>query len=259
VPRVLVIHRDPAEAADIAGRLRDRGIDAQPYLSLGPKGFRGIRADPPAAILIDLRRQPSYGRVMGALIRESKSLREIPLAFIAGDPQKTALVRGTLPDAVFAEWTGIEAAIRRAIERPPQKPKLPTAPERSVAQKLGIAAGTVLVKLNPPADFELPLPDGVRLGKKFAHADVIMLWARSGAELDRALAPLARLTTKRRIWLLWPKRTSGLQTDLTMPRVRQIAIGHGLIDYKVCAVDATWSGMAVSQAARRGTAGLAMN
>jgi hypothetical protein len=62
VIRVLVIHRDPLEAAAWSARLRALGFDAAPYLSLGSKGFRGIRQDPPNAILIDLTRLPSYGK-----------------------------------------------------------------------------------------------------------------------------------------------------------------------------------------------------
>jgi len=101
VPRVLVIHRDPAEAAGLAGRLRDRGIDAQPYLSIGTKGFRAIRTDPPDAILIDLTRLPSYGKAMGVLIRQHKLLRSIPLVFVEGDPEKAEVVR---LNCDFGDW-----------------------------------------------------------------------------------------------------------------------------------------------------------
>ena len=66
------------------------------------------------------------------------------------------------------------------------------------------------------------------------------------AALDRELPRLAKVMTKgRRVWLLWPKRTSGVETNLTMPRVREMANGYGLTDYKVCSVDEVWSGMAV--------------
>jgi hypothetical protein len=115
VARVLVIHREPAEAAEFAARLRDRGVDAQPYLTLGARGFRGIRGDPPDAILIDLNRAPSYGRTMGALLRESAALRAIPLVFIAGEPQMTAATKRMLPDAVYAPWNEVPAALGRAI------------------------------------------------------------------------------------------------------------------------------------------------
>ena len=75
---------------------------------------------------------------------------------------------------------------------------------------------------------------------------MVLLWSRSEAALDRELPAIVRLMSKgRRVWLLWPKKTSGIESNLNMTRVRELAIGYGLIDYKVCAVDATWSGMAI--------------
>jgi hypothetical protein len=246
VPRILVIHREAAEAAALAGRLRDRGLQAEPYLSLGSKGFREIRANPPDVILIDLIRLPSYGKAIGALLRESKALCTIPLVFIAGDPQKTAAVKRILPDAIYAPWLDVPAAVQRALELPAKPPKLPRSSGRSVAQKLGIEANSSLALLNSPGDFALDLPEGVRTAKRPADADVVLLWARNEAVLDRELPAIVKLMGKgRRVWLLWPKRTSGVETNLTMPRVREVVIAYGLIDYKVCAVDATWSGMAV--------------
>ena len=115
MPRVLVVHRDPAEAAHRAARLRDGGFDAEPYLSAGSKGFRNIRANPPDAIVIDLTALPSYGKYMGAMLRETKSLRAIPLVFVEGDPEKTAQVRAILPDAAYAQWAKTPEAIRKAI------------------------------------------------------------------------------------------------------------------------------------------------
>jgi hypothetical protein len=244
VPRVLVIHREPQEAGALAGRLRDRGIDAQPYLSLGTRGFREIRGDPPEAILIDLTRLPSYGKAIGVLLRENKSLGGIPLVFLEGDPAKTAAIRRVLPDATYAAWAGVAAAIERALARP-RAVQAPRLPSRSVAQKLGIEPGTTLALCNSPAGHRLELPEGVRTGAA-EEAGVVMFWSRTEAALDRELPRLAKLLTKgRRLWLLWPKRTSGIETNLSMPRVRELANRYGLTDYKVCAVDNTWSAMAV--------------
>ena len=51
----------------------------------------------------------------------------------------------------------------------------------------------------------------------------------------------------RRVWVLWPKMASGMGSDLTMARIRQMASGFGLVDYKVCAVDETWSAMTLGK------------
>ena len=126
--RVLVIDRDTLEATAWAARLRALGFDAAPYLSLGAKGFRGIRQDPPHAILIDLTRLPSYGKAMGVLLRQQKSLGAIPLVFVEGDPDKAAQVRAVLPDAVYTTWAKAPSAIRRAIRQAPREAMPPRDP-----------------------------------------------------------------------------------------------------------------------------------
>jgi hypothetical protein len=247
--RVLVMHRDVAEASERAARLRALGFDATPYLSLGARGFRGIRQDPPQAILIDLTRLPSYGRAMGVLLRQKKSLGCIPLVFVEGDPDKTAQVRAVLPDAVYATWAKAEAAIRKAIRNAPRQAMPPRDPLTPLPAKLGIREESRVAMLHPPEGFQLP---GVRTQKQVGEADVVMVFCRSCAALERALPDIADMMRPgRRVWVLWPKKTSGLDSDLTMVRIRRMAEGFGLVDYKVCAVDATWSGMTLGKRRKR--------
>jgi hypothetical protein len=231
------------EAALLAGRLRDRGIDAHPYLSLGTRGFREIRAQPPDAILIDLSRAPSYGKALGALLRENKTLRTIPLIFLEGDPAKTKAVARVLPGALFTDLPNLRETLANC--RPVENPAPPRPPRRTIAAKLGITDTVALI--NQPEDCQIALPGGTQLTTP-AKAAVVLFWARNEAALSRELPALSKLAGKgRRLWLLWRKRTSKAPTDLTMPRVRELATHHGLIDYKVCAIDATWSAMAVGQ------------
>jgi hypothetical protein len=240
---LLVVHREPAEAALLAGRLRDRGIDAHPYLSLGSRGFREIRANPPDAILIDLTRAPSYGKAIGALLRENKTLRTIPLILLEGDPVKTKATARVLPGAAVTDLARLPEVLAEC--RPCADPAPPRPSRRSIAAKLGID-GTVTL-LNPPEGWSLPL-SGKTSVVPVEQGAVVLFWARNEAALARELPGLAGIPGKgRRLWLLWPKRTSKVVTNLTMPRVREIAIQNGLVDYKVCAVDEVWSGMAVGQ------------
>src|SRR5580704_11802169 len=109
--RVLVIHWDPVEAGSLCDRVRRDGFEASSYPCRGAEGFRSISENPPDAIVIDLMRMPSYGRTMGALLRERKSTRMIPLVFIAGDPEKTERVRELLPDATFADLLRLGPAV----------------------------------------------------------------------------------------------------------------------------------------------------
>jgi hypothetical protein len=247
--RVLVIHRDTMEATAWAARLCELGFGATPYLSLGAKGFRGIRQDSPHAILIDLTRLPSYGKAMGVLLRERKSLSAIPLVFVEGDPDKAAQVRAVLPDAVYTTWDNVPSAIRRAIRQAPRESTPPRDPGTPLTAKLGIGTESRVALLHHPKGFELPgVTNRKTTRRQVGDADVVMVFYRSSAALDRELPDLAGMMRKgRRVWVLWPKKASAMESDLTMARIRQMASAYGLVDYKVCAVDETWSAMTLGK------------
>jgi hypothetical protein len=244
-----VIHKNALEARSICDRLRREGIEALPYPHFGPKGFRGIAESPPDAIVIDLMQLPSYGRAMGVLLRERKSTRMIPLVFVAGDPAKNEKARELLPDAVIADLLRLGPAVRRAIGRRPAEPVIPES-RVPLSQKLRIREGMVAALLHAPDGFEAkltPLPEGARLQTGTQDADVILVFVKSPAALGRELPSLAREMRKgRTLWLVWPKKSGGLAGSLTMPKIREMCLEVGLIDYKVCAVDETWSGIAVA-------------
>ena len=108
--------------------------------------------------------------------------------------------------------------------------------------KLGVKDGSrVLVVAGPPG-FDLGWPHDVRPGP--LPYDVVLLFCATLADLDRQWATaVGRTTVAGALWVAWPKRASGRQTDLTEHGVRQYALDHGLVDVKVCAVDPTWSGL----------------
>jgi hypothetical protein len=92
-------------------------------------------------------------------------------------------------------------------------------------------------------------PDGVPVdGHRRPGAepyDVVLLFAPDAARLHaRWPALVPRLTTAGRLWVCWPKKSSGVPTDLTENVVRDVGLAQGLVDVKVCAIDATWSGLA---------------
>jgi hypothetical protein len=89
------------------------------------------------------------------------------------------------------------------------------------------------------------LPDGVRvLARPSAGLDLVVLFVRSRAEFERRLGPLhAKLLQDGMIWVAWPKRASNVATDMTEDVVRDVALPRGLVDVKVCAIDATWSAL----------------
>lgn len=115
-------------------------------------------------------------------------------------------------------------------------------------RKLGIKPASRLGLLNAPPDFTETLgelPDGVTPGAmKRGPYDVIVLFARNDKELARALpAARQRLDPAGGLWIAWPKKSSGIPTDITEGEVRARGLAIGLVDNKVCAIDDTWSGL----------------
>jgi len=245
VPRVFVIHYEPAEAALLADRLRREGFDAESCTRPGTAALRAIRDNPPDAILIDLFRLPSYGRAIGALLREQKSTRAIPLVFLEGDPEKAARTRQVLPDAGYAPLARIGAALRRAIAKPPADPVQPQI-HVSLLEKLKITAESSVALVNPPEGFALPPP--ARLARKTASADVVLTFVRTAPALGRELPKIAKTVGPDcRHWIIWPKKKAAGAGALTMITIGHMCHTYGLVGYKICAVDQTWSAMAVAR------------
>jgi hypothetical protein len=114
-------------------------------------------------------------------------------------------------------------------------------------RKLGVKAGARVLLVDAPVGFALdPLPDGVEVDRRAGHAsyDVIVSFCRDLRTLERRFAPLTeRLLPYGGLWIAWPKRSSGVSTDLDENRVRDVGLAVGLVDNKVCAVDEVWSGL----------------
>lgn len=117
-----------------------------------------------------------------------------------------------------------------------------------LAKKLGIRAhARLFVRAAPDNYRELlaPLPEGVHSVRRIdARTDLIHLFATRAAALARALTAARRaMRMDAVIWVSWPKRLSGVDTDISENDVRALALPLGLVDVKVCAVDDTWSGL----------------
>ena len=114
-------------------------------------------------------------------------------------------------------------------------------------KKLGIRDNCSVVIVSAPEQFERklgPLPAYAKIVADPKDANVAILFASSLAELARDFRPLAKaLPEKTALWIAWPKKASGVQTDLDGNVVREFALDSGWVDYKVCAIDETWSGL----------------
>jgi hypothetical protein len=118
-----------------------------------------------------------------------------------------------------------------------------------LVQKLGIKAGSRLLLMNAPQGFEgalAPMPEGVtvvmRAGKQ--GAQVIVLFCDNLRAFEATFDAAKRaLDESGGLWVAWPKKASGVKTDLTENIVRDLALAAGLVDNKVCAIDEVWSGL----------------
>lgn len=116
-----------------------------------------------------------------------------------------------------------------------------------LAKKLGIAEGASVAIVSAPDGFSkgLALPDGVRVRTAArGRVDVLVFFATRRGELVRRFPAMKRaIDVDGGLWIAWPKRTSGVATDLSEHPIREIGLANGLLDTKACTIDETWSGL----------------
>jgi len=120
--------------------------------------------------------------------------------------------------------------------------------ETPLVKKLGIKPGFEVAFVNAPVDFvkQLDLPPQVNLRSlwKSKDLDFILIFVKRHKILTTAFAQYSqKIKPNGMLWVLWPKKTSRVQTDLTENIVRDAGLAVGLVDVKVCAVDDVWSGL----------------
>jgi len=119
-----------------------------------------------------------------------------------------------------------------------------------LAKKLGIGSDHIVTVLGEPDGFRewlAPLPAGVRLRKSIGvDPDIVIVFTARRQTLSRRVEQASRAVfPDGTIWAAWPKRASGVPTDITEDTVREIALPLGLVDTKVCAISDVWSGLRV--------------
>ena len=119
---------------------------------------------------------------------------------------------------------------------------------RTLVEKLGVKAGTRVALVGAPDGFEAalePLPDGARTVRRLSKGvEMAVMFSTSRAELARRWPDLtAAVGPNGGVWVAWPKRASGVPTDMTEDVVREVVLPTGWVDIKVIAVDDTWSGL----------------
>jgi hypothetical protein len=117
-----------------------------------------------------------------------------------------------------------------------------------LTKKLGIKPGFRVSLLDAPAEVAAELSAALagceNAGDGKAPLDFVMVFTKSKSELAREFKRIGkRLAPAGMLWASWPKRSSGVATDLNEDMVREIGLEAGLVDIKVCAVTEVWSGL----------------
>jgi len=249
VERIRLVHWNQAEGVARAAVLRELGyeVDARP-LSTGEIRTLGQQAG--AALVIDLSRLPSQGRDAAVAVRRSRSGRRVPIVFAGGSSEKVARVRETLPDATYTSWDEIGTALADAIAAPPRNRVVPESALAGYAstplpRKLGIREGSVVALVAAPEGFKLgELPDGAVLrpsnrGKR----DLTIVFVQTPGVVERRWNALASDPKVDDVWIVWAKKASPLYSGVTQALVRGPGMARGFVDFKVAAIDETWSGL----------------
>jgi CheY-like chemotaxis protein len=252
-----LIHWNVSEVEERAAKLKASGYEVD-FGPLDPASMKSLRSDPPDLAVIDLSRIPSQGRDVGIWLRKTKATRNIPIVFVDGNARAVTGARKHLPDATYTSWSRIVSALKRAIASQPVDPVVPKSTMAGYSgtplpKKLGIKPNSVIALVGAPPDFVATLgeiPEGVTLRKSARGKCDLALWfTKSRNDLERRVDRMGSFA-KDGLWIMWPKKASGVVTDVSQQVVRETGLGAGLVDYKICAVDETWSGLKFAR--RRG-------
>jgi CheY-like chemotaxis protein len=247
---VTLVHWKAAEAQALIDLLEGAGYTVHYGGDERPMRMAVVRQVNPMAAVIDLTRMPSYGRYWAAELRASKSLRHIPVVFVDGDAERVARVKSELPDATFTSRSrllGVLGKVKPALN--PVAPARMMWSDRPASEKMGVKKDMRVAVFDAPGGYAKAigaLPQGASLEEDPDEVLPVSLWFVHDAEAYLArLREMRRIAAKSRLWVLYPKQKKGkAASGITQFLLREAASKVGLVDYKICSVDETWTGMA---------------
>ncbi len=244
---VALVHWKMAEAKPLITLLERAGYEVHYGGEQKPIRASQLKQFPVVAAIIDLTRMPSYGKYWAAELRAT-SLKHLPIVFVDGEPEKIASVKAALPDAQYSTRARLLEVLKKL--KPVANPVQPSrmmASTRPNALKMGVKTGMRVAVFDAPAGYAKiigGLPTGATFEEEASDGDVTLWFVR---DVDTYLTGLRRmrlLAAKSKLWVLYPKQQKGNTQSISQADVRGSAIAMGLVDYKICSVDETWTGVA---------------
>lgn len=241
------MHWKAAEAAACLNVLERAGFETEYDETVDFALMRKWREDPPWAFVIDLSRLPSRGREIAIALRQSKKTRAIPIVFCEGAPEKVQPIREILPDAAYCTTHELAKTLKRV--RPLETAVQPVDMmnrygNRTAAEKLGIKPGSRVAMVDAPGSIGRvlgDLPNGVEVVEEGGAVTLCFVHSADGLRAD--LSKVRELAAETKLWILWRKKGAAGHSGVTDGLVRETGIDLGLVDYKICSVDETWTGM----------------
>jgi hypothetical protein len=247
--KLLSWHED-VEAKAAALKQPGARIDTTPLTRLSGAVGELARLNP-AVLVLDLDKLPSNSREIALVLRSSKSARHIPVLFAGGAAEKTVRIRTENPNGTFVQWPEAPQALAALLQQPPSTPRVMPPRDFSATpllKKLGIHADMQIALVAAPDAFEEllgDLPENAIITARIAPKTALALcFVRSLADLAATLDLLTlRLPKQASVWIVHPKRAGKYHVDFNQNHVRDHALAAGLVDYKVCSIDADWSAL----------------
>lgn len=255
---IRLIHWNQIEAKERAALINKKYVTD--YSSFSPDELKKTNYNPPTVFIIDLSRIPSQGRDLGIFLRKNKVTRNIPIIYIAGDPEKVKKLKAILPDAYYSSWKEIDSAINNSLISNKKNFVVPDSVFAGyegvpLIKKLGIKPNSQVALINAPDDIAQilgELPEGVELLKKIVHPDLIIWFVSSIKELEKKVIQIKSNVGKNGLWIVHPKKSSKINSDINQSIVRNTGLAVGLVDFKVCSINETWTGLKFAVRKNRG-------
>ncbi len=254
--KIKLIHWDKNQCEEKASLLKSLGHRVALEFLQDKETFKRIKEYPPDVFIIDLSRLPSHGKEIAVALRNIKSTRIVPIVFTEGEPEKVDRIKKILPDAIYSSWKSINSALTKAEK---QKDTVKVVPlsmmERysntTLVKKLGIKENMKVALIDSPKNFRETLgnlPQNVKfLRTPKTGIDIIIWFTRSREEFDLGFFNVLKYVDKNKLWVATPKKSSGTVTNINQNIVRNICLENGLVDFKICAIDETWSGLLLTR------------
>jgi hypothetical protein len=247
---IRLIHWNDGEARERASSLNKKNFNII-YTPFSPSELKQLKSDSISLFIIDLSRLPSHGRDLGIFFRKNKITRKIPIIYVGGDLYKIVKIKALIPDALYTIWDNIDNAITTSLSQKLENPLIPKTVFAGyegvpLIKKLGVKPNSRVAIINEPKNIKRilgKLPEGVALLNKLEKPDLIIWFVISTMELEKNVVKIKSMIGKDGLWIAYPKKSSKVKSDLNQSIVRDTGLAVGLVDFKVCSINETWTGL----------------